>query len=103
MGEWTWLHTRFPVADIEITSAPLDAKTANVIVRTMRDLPSVGGEPMVEVRVARHNVAPFRGGPWIKQFTHDELLNPGDKLAQFRALIADEIAKEVKASSGESK
>jgi hypothetical protein len=91
MGEWTWLHTRFPVADIEITSAPLDAKTANVIVRTMRSLPEVNGQAMYEVRVAPHNVAPFRGGPWIAKFTEDELTHPGEKLLQFRAEIATAI------------
>jgi hypothetical protein len=91
MGEWTWLFTKFPIADIELMSDPIDAKTANVLVRTYRSIPPTDGTPMFEVRVAPHNVAPFRGGPWLRQFTVGELESPGEALSAFRDFIAEEI------------
>lgn len=93
MGAWTWLFTKFPIADMELMSHPIDAKTANVLVRTYREIVSADGLPIFEVRVAPHNVAPFRGGPWLRQFTQDELENPGDSLFSFRSNIAEEIHK----------
>ncbi len=93
MGQWTWLHTLFPLADIELISDPIDAKTANVIVRTIRRLPDEqdDGQPMYEVRVAPHNVAPFRGGPWLKRFPENELAEPGEMINNFRSLLCLEL------------
>jgi hypothetical protein len=97
LAEWTWLHSWFPLADIELMRPPIDAKTANVLVRTVRRLPAgeagEDAEPWYEVRVAPHNVAPFRGGPWLHRFRHSELENPGTELAAFRAALAAEIAR----------
>jgi hypothetical protein len=97
MGQWTWLHTLFPLADIELISDPIDAKTANVIVRTIRRLPDVDtdGEPMYEVRVAPHNVAPFRGGPWLTRFRESDLAEPGDAVYAFRMKLC-EVLNEAK-------
>jgi hypothetical protein len=89
MGEWTWLFTRFPLADVELMSAPIEPQVANVLVRTFRAVPEV--PQTYEVRVAPHNVAPFRGGPWIKQFSEAELASPGDAVAQFRAEIWEAV------------
>lgn len=93
MGEWTWLFTKFPLADIELVSEPIDPKDANVIVRTFRVLPDDGGESRYEIRVAPHNVAPFRGGPWIRSFGASELENPGTAIETFRSFIAEEIER----------
>ena len=95
MGEWTWLHTMFPLADIDLISEPIDAKTANVIVRTIRRLPisEADGVQMYEIRVAPHNVAPFRGGPWLARFREDELQNPGEALQRFRMKLAEQLAE----------
>ncbi len=97
MGQWTWLHTLFPLADIELISDPIDAKTANVIVRTIRRLPSTSadGRTMYEVRVAPHNVAPFRGGPWLEQFFEEDLAQPGMAIANFRTRLC-EVLNEAK-------
>ncbi len=98
MGQWTWLHTLFPLADIELISDPIDAKTANVIVRTIRRLPepSEDGMPMYEVRVAPHNVAPFRGGPWLERFREADLADPGEAVIRFRSKLC-EVLSEAKA------
>ncbi len=95
MGQWTWLHTLFPLADIELISDPIDAKTANVIVRTIRKLPNVdeGGNTIYEVRVAPHNVAPFRGGPWLERFREAELAEPGEAVYAFRAKLCEELTE----------
>jgi hypothetical protein len=85
VGEWTWLFTRFPLADIELMSPPIEPQVANVLVRTFRAVP--GMAQTYEVRVAPHNVAPFRAGPWIKRFSEAELESPGDAVAQFRTEI----------------
>jgi hypothetical protein len=82
MGEWTWLFTKFPLADVELSSHPIEPQTANVLVRTVRAVPGAADE--YEVRVAPHNTAPFRGGPWVRRFHGDELTNPGEALAEFR-------------------
>lgn len=91
MGEWTWLHTQFPLADIALTQPPLDAKIANVLVRTVRAVPSDAGQQF-QLRVAPHNVAPFRGGPWTRVFAASDLTNPGLALADFRTKLASAIA-----------
>lgn len=93
MGEWTWLHVLFPLADMELISDPIDAKAANVIVRTIRALKTdeTAGDKRFEVRVAPHNVAPFRGGPWLREFSKAELQTPGESLYAFRAQLAAEI------------
>ncbi|WP_029420924.1 hypothetical protein [Alicyclobacillus macrosporangiidus] len=103
MGEWTWLFTRFPLADMELVAEPMDPRIANVLVRTLRRLPDDGsGEgPKYEVRVAPHNVAPFRGGPWLRTFTERELEQPGAEIARFRADLLSEIAR-CKGRSGET-
>jgi hypothetical protein len=102
VGEWTWLHTWFPLADIELISDPLDARAANVLVRTIRKIPVTNSElnegqkpdeVAYEVRVAPHNVASFRGGPWIRRFTQHELENPGQAIHEFRAFLCDEVRK----------
>jgi hypothetical protein len=102
VGEWTWLHVWFPLADIELISDPLDAKAANVLVRTVRKVPVSGsdmergftsGEAVYEVRVAPHNVAPFRGGPWLRRFTQHELEHPGQAISDFRAFLCEEVRK----------
>lgn len=93
MGEWTWLFTKFPIADVELMSDPIDARTANVIVRTFREIPVANGLSTYEIRVAPHNVAPFRGGPWIRQFSATDLEDPSDAIASFRAFIAEEIER----------
>lgn len=92
MGQWTWLFTKFPLADIELTRPPMDAKTANVLVRTVRVHQDDTGTK-VEVRVAPHNTAPFRGGPWFHTFTEDELTSPGAAVVQFRDHLAAEVAR----------
>lgn len=91
MGEWTWLHVEFPVADIELVSRPIDPKAANVLVRTIRRLADDSKGPRYEIRVAPHNVSPFKGGPWLRQFTHAELDEPGDALYAFRAYLAEQV------------
>jgi len=92
LGEWTWLHAKFPLADIELISDPIPAKVANVVVRTIRSLPANEfGHARYEVRVAPHNVAPFRGGPWLQVFTEEELQDPGAALYAFRAHLASEL------------
>ncbi|MCL6627299.1 hypothetical protein [Alicyclobacillus shizuokensis] len=96
MGEWTWLHTLFPLADIELMQPPIDARTANVLVRTVRHLPrppmgAGDAENWYEVRVAPHSVAPFRGGPWLHRFRQQDLEQPGEELAAFRAALAQAI------------
>ncbi|WP_026960869.1 hypothetical protein [Alicyclobacillus herbarius] len=98
MGEWTWLHTVFPLADIELMQPPIDAKTANVLVRTVRRLPAaptadIDKDVWYEVRVAPHNVAPFRGGPWLHHFRRQDLEHPGPEVAAFRAALAKAIAE----------
>lgn len=102
MGEWTWLHAVFPIADVELTKPPLDPQTANVLVRTVRRVPEmeVGpdflpGEVVYEVRVAPHNVASFRGGPWRRRFSKEDLATPGPALSDFRTRLAEavEVAK----------
>jgi hypothetical protein len=85
LGEWTWLFTKFPLADIELSSHPIDPQTANVLVRTVRAVPNAVND--FEVRVAPHNTAPFRGGPWIRRFSGSELSDPGAALAEFREEI----------------
>lgn len=92
MGQWTWLFTKYPLADIELVSSPIDSKTANVLVRTVRVYEDETGTK-VEVRVAPHNTAPFRGGPWFHTFEEQALLNPGAELAQFRESLASEVAR----------
>lgn len=97
MGEWTWLHALFPLADIELTKPPIDAKVANVLVRTVRRMPQEGiegkssSQPRFQVRVAPHNVAPFRGGPWTRVFSEADLTNPGDEWEDFRIKLAAAI------------
>ncbi|MCF8565786.1 hypothetical protein LLE49_13765 [Alicyclobacillus tolerans] len=96
MGQWTWLHTLFPLADIELMSEPIDPKTANVLVRTVRRVADDSNQEPVEtyeVRVAPHNVAPFRGGPWLHRFTQAELSEPGEAVAQFRLALFRELQK----------
>lgn len=89
MGEWTWLFQKFPVADIELMSDPIDVQAANVIVRTIRAVP---GEPgQYEVRVAPHNVSPFKGGPWLHRFSEMELANPGPAIEEFRQKLYEQI------------
>ena len=89
MAEWTWLHAVFPVADIELTQSPLEPQIANVLVRTVRVVP--GTDDQYEVRVAPHNVAPFRGGPWLHRFSKQALLEPGNELTDFRAALVEQI------------
>ncbi|MCL6516402.1 hypothetical protein [Alicyclobacillus sp.] len=101
MGEWTWLFKRFPLADMEVAGPPLDPRVANVLVRTFRRVPDEGEEARYEVRVAPHNVAPFRGGPWLRTFTESELEEPGEAVARFRDEIAREIARIQSGSSSE--
>ncbi len=91
VGEWTWLHAVFPLADIELTKPPIDAKVANVLVRTVRRLPQEGSEPLYQVRVAPHNVAPFRGGPWTRVFSESDLTSPGPAWEDFRDKLAAAI------------
>ncbi|MCL6445946.1 MAG: hypothetical protein K6T83_21300 [Alicyclobacillus sp.] len=94
MGEWTWLHAVFPLADIELTQPPIDPKVANVLVRTVRRVESGdGGKERYEVRVAPHNVAWFRGGPWVRTFDAVDLETPGAALADFRAKLWAQIEK----------
>lgn len=95
MAQWTWLHALFPLADIELMKEPIETKIANVLVRTVRMAPtSVAGiEEFYDVRVAPHNVAPFRGGPWLHRFSKSELLEPGEELLAFREALAREIQK----------
>lgn len=89
MGEWTWLHALFPLADIELMSSPVSARDANVLVRTIRKLPlNDDAQVSFEVRVAPHNVAPFRGGPWLHTFAEHQLAEPGEALLAFRAKLA---------------
>ncbi|GGJ06741.1 hypothetical protein GCM10010885_14820 [Alicyclobacillus cellulosilyticus] len=96
MGEWTWLHVWFPLADVELMSGPIDAKTANVLVRAVRRLPEAEaqklglpeGEAWYEVRIAPHHVAPFRGGPWLGRFPESALRQPDTALFQFRERLA---------------
>lgn len=89
MGEWTWLHVHFPLADIELMDAPISAKDANVLVRTIRKVQDAkDNEVYYEVRVAPHNVAPFRGGPWLHTFSQADLEQPGMELTAFRQRLA---------------
>ncbi|KPV44259.1 hypothetical protein [Alicyclobacillus ferrooxydans] len=90
MGQWTWLFAKYPLADIELVSNPIDSKTANVLVRTCRVYEDETGTK-VEVRVAPHNTAPFRGGPWFHTFDEQALFNPGTELALFRESLASEL------------
>jgi len=89
VAEWTWLHAVFPVADIELIQSPIEPQIANVLVRTVRVVP--GTEDQYDVRVAPHNVAPFRGGPWLHRFSQKALLEPGDELIAFRTALAEQI------------
>ncbi len=106
MSEWTWLHAVFPIADVELTKPPLDPKAANVLVRTVRRVPeseltrdaSVQNE-VYELRVAPHNVAPFRGGPWRRRFLREELETPGAALSDFRERLAEAV-KTARSTSG---
>jgi hypothetical protein len=91
VGQWTWLFSKFPLADIELTSPPIDSKTANVLVRTVRVYEDDTGTK-AEVRVAPHNTAPFRGGPWFHTFTAEELANPGSAVDEFRHQLAAAVA-----------
>lgn len=93
MGQWTWLHQLFPLADIELISHPLDAKAANVLVRTIRELPYAQGARQFMVRVAPHNVSPFKGGPWLCTFREEELENPGEAVERFRTILCEEVRK----------
>ncbi|MCL6452535.1 MAG: hypothetical protein K6T78_02785 [Alicyclobacillus sp.] len=90
MSEWTWLFARYPEADIELMGAPFDAATANVLVRTVRIEPGPDGV-RATVRVAPHNAAPFRGGPWLHTFAESELLDPGPALAAFRQALYEAV------------
>lgn len=90
MSEWTWLFTKYPLADIELMAAPFDAMTANVLVRTVRVVEQTDGVHAT-VRVAPHNTAPFRGGPWLHTFSEDELLTPGRAVADFRQALVAEV------------
>lgn len=90
MGQWTWLFTQFPLADIELMSEPIDAKVANVLVRTFR-VREEAAERLIDVRVAPHNTANFRGGPWFHTFTEQELTEPGEAVRNFREALAKEI------------
>lgn len=92
MGQWTWLFTKFPLADIELVGPPIDSKTANVLVRTVRVYEDESGR-YAEVRVAPHNTAPFRGGPWFHTFTELELSQPSPAVEAFREFLAREIEK----------
>ncbi len=89
MGEWTWLDHKFPLADLELMSPPIPAQVANVLVRTIRALPRTAETESVfyEVRVAPHNVAKFRGGPWLHVFDEDALQNPGAEVDAFREAL----------------
>lgn len=92
MGEWTWLHVLFPNADIELTKAPIEPADANVLVRVVRKIQE-GGEERFQVRVAPHNVAPFRGGPWLHTFTRAELEQPQEEFGKFRSALAEQLKK----------
>jgi hypothetical protein len=89
VGEWTWLHHKFPLADLELMSPPIPAQVANVLVRTIRVLPTTAQTESVsyEVRVAPHNVAKFRGGPWLHVFREDALRSPGAEIDAFREAL----------------
>lgn len=95
VSEWTWLHVLFPLADIELMKDPIETQIANVLVRTVRPVVNEGGqtEEFYDVRIAPHNVAPFRGGPWLHRFAKSELLTPGQELIQFREALAREVHK----------
>lgn len=90
MSEWTWLFAKYPLADIELMAHPFDAMTANVLVRTVRVVAGAD-ETRVTVRVAPHNTAPFRGGPWLHTFSEDELLTPGQAVVNFRTALLAEV------------
>lgn len=92
MAKWTWLFSKFPLADIELVSPPIDPKTANVLVRTVRVYEDDSGT-MAEVRVAPHNTAPFRGGPWLHTFKVEELTEPGAAVKQFREALVKELER----------
>jgi hypothetical protein len=92
MGEWTWLHVLFPEADIELTKDPIQTADANVLVRVVRRVEE-GNSVRYQVRVAPHNVAPFRGGPWLHTFGQAELERPGEEFEQFRRALARELEK----------
>lgn len=99
MGEWTWLHVSFPLADLALTQPPLPPKVANVIVRTVRKVESADdGEPQYMLRVAPHNVAPFRGGPWTRVFRESDLRDPGEAMADFRERLTQAIVQVMDAS-----
>lgn len=77
---------------------PIETQVANVLVRTVRLVPKEEAEAgsredLYDVRVAPHNVAPFRGGPWLHRFSESELLTPGEELTAFRNALASEIQK----------
>ncbi|WDL96236.1 hypothetical protein [Alicyclobacillus sp. ALC3] len=97
MSEWTWLHAVFPLADVELTKPPLEPQAANVLVRTVRRVPEsefteeMTGTEVYELRVAPHNVAPFRGGPWRRRFVREELETPGAALSDFRERLAEAV------------
>ena len=90
MGEWTWLFQWFPLADVELMSKPIPTDVANVLVRTIRRVPDAETD-LYEVRVAPHNVAPFRGGPWLRRFSREQLEHPGDEVSDFCRRIAEQI------------
>lgn len=92
MSEWTWLFRLYPLADIELMGPPVDVKSANVLVRTARvTQDEETGETLVTVRVAPHNTAPFRGGPWVHTFREQELLKPGEAIVQFREALWEQV------------
>ncbi len=100
MAEWTWLHVHFPLADIELMDKPIAAKDANVLVRTIRKVTDKdSGDERYEVRVAPHNVAPFRGGPWLHTFSRFDLEQPGEALAAFRERLATAVEEAKRAST----
>ncbi|GMA51981.1 hypothetical protein GCM10025857_33380 [Alicyclobacillus contaminans] len=91
MGEWTWLFTKFPLAEVELTNDPIPPDVANVLVRTFRPWPSRDG--FYEVRIAPHNVASFRAGPWRSVFPEAELVNPGAALQSWKLDVWRDIER----------
>lgn len=92
MGEWTWLFAVYPLADIELISKDFEPAVVNVLVRTAKVFGDEEGVK-VTVRVAPHNTAPFRGGPWHHTFSERDLLSPGQELVHFREALAREVMK----------
>ncbi|QQE77409.1 hypothetical protein [Alicyclobacillus sp. SO9] len=90
MGEWTWLHSLFPLADIAFTKSPIQTEDANVLVRVVRRVEDEA-EELYQIRVAPHNVAPFRGGPWLHTFAKTELEQPGKEFEDFCIALAGEL------------